>query len=391
MDEDRHRKNGRPRVAFILAGLGAGGAERVIAEVSERFVLDGADVSVIAFDRPDEPTFHRFHPRVRLIRLGLPSRGGRFAAPARALNRAARLRQILRAGRFDVAISFLTKINALALLASIGLRLPVIVSERNNPLRQPHHRLWQTAVNLLYRRARAIVIQTERARICLPHRERARATVIGNPVSAPAATPRGAELAQCVGVGRLVQQKGFDLLIDAFARTAPDFPRWRLVIWGEGPERPALERRIAALGLNSQATLAGNSPSPGSWAETATMLVLSSRFEGSPNVVAEAMASGIPVIAADCDFGPSELIDDGQNGLLVPPEDAAALAGAMSRMMSDAGLRKRLGQAGQRSMRNRARSDRIMAQWRDVVRGAINNEGAASSDIRPGFAASTSL
>lgn len=381
---------GRPRVAFILAALGAGGAERVIAEVSERFVLDGADVSVIAFDRPDEPTFHRFHPRVRLIRLGLPSRDGRFAAPARALGRAVRLRQILQDGRFDVAISFLTKINALTLLATFGLRLSVIVSERNNPLRQPHHLLWKTAVNLLYRRARAIVIQTERARMCLPHRERARAIVIGNPVSAPKATPRGEELAQCVGVGRLDRQKGFDLLIDAFARTAPDFPDWELVIWGEGPERPALERRIAALGLKSQATLAGNSPSPGSWAETATMLVLSSRFEGSPNVVAESMAAGIPVIAADCDFGPAELIDDGHNGLLVQPEDASALADAMARMMSDPGLRKRLGQAGQRSMRKRARSDQIMAQWRDVVLGAIDNEGPAT-DIRTGLAASTSL
>lgn len=386
MDEERHLKNGRPRIAFILAGLGAGGSERVIAKISERFVLDGAEVSVIAFDRPDEPVFHRFHPRVRLIRLGLPSRGGRFAAPARALNRAARLREILRDGRFDVAISFLTKINVLALLASIGLRLPVIVSERNNPLRQPHHRLWQTAANLLYRRARAIVIQTERARICLPHRERERAIMIENPVFAPAAMSRGAGLAQCVGVGRLDRQKGFDLLIDAFAQTAPNFPSWRLVIWGEGPERSALEQRIAALGLESQVTLAGNSPSPGSWAETATMLVLSSRFEGSPNVVAEAMAAGIPVIAADCDFGPAELIDDGQNGLLVPPEDPAALAGAMSRMMADAGLRKRLGQEGQRSVSNRARSERVMAQWRDVVRGAINNEGAATPDIQPGIA-----
>lgn len=386
MDEERHLKNGRPRIAFILAGLGAGGSERVIAKISERFVLDGAEVSVIAFDRPDEPVFHRFHPRVRLIRLGLPSRGGRFAAPARALNRAARLREILRDGRFDVAISFLTKINVLALLASIGLRLPVIVSERNNPLRQPHHRLWQTAVNLLYRRARAIVIQTERARICLPHRERERAIMIENPVFAPAAMSRGAGLAQCVGVGRLDRQKGFDLLIDAFAQTAPNFPSWRLVIWGEGPERSALEQRIAALGLESQVTLAGNSPSPGSWAETATMLVLSSRFEGSPNVVAEAMAAGIPVIAADCDFGPAELIDDGQSGLLVPPEDPAALAGAMSRMMADAGLRKRLGQEGQRSVSNRARSERVMAQWRDVVRGAINNEGAATPDIQPGIA-----
>lgn len=386
MDEERHLKNGRPRIAFILAGLGAGGSERVIAKISERFVLDGAEVSVIAFDRPDEPAFHRFHPRVRLIRLGLPSRGGRFAAPARALNRAARLREILRDGHFDVAISFLTKINVLALLASIGLRLPVIVSERNNPLRQPHHRLWQTAVNLLYRRARAIVIQTERARICLPHRERERAIMIENPVFAPAAMSRGAELAQCVGVGRLDRQKGFDLLIDAFAQTTPNFPNWRLVIWGEGPERSALEQRIAALGLESQVTLAGNSPSPGSWAETATMLVLSSRFEGSPNVVAEAMAAGIPVIAADCDFGPAELIDDGQNGLLVPPEDPAALAGAMSRMMADAGLRKRLGQEGQRSVSNRARSERVMAQWRDVVHGAINNEGAATPNIQPGIA-----
>jgi glycosyltransferase involved in cell wall biosynthesis len=355
----------------VLAGLGAGGAERVVAQISARLAADGAQVTVIAFDRPGEPVFHVFDPRVRLERLGLPAAKRRWSGALTSIARVRRLRQVLRPGEFDVAVSFLTKVNVLTLAASIGLGLPVIVSERNNPPRQPQHALWRQAVALLYRRAAAIVIQTDRARACLPLRERHRATVIRNPVTAPPVNARGQAGRECVAVGRLTEQKGFDLLIAAFALIAARFPDWRLVIWGEGPDRRHLERQVAACGLSDRVTLPGTSPAPGSWAETATMLVLSSRYEGSPNVLAEAMAAGIPVVATDCDFGPAELIGDERYGLLVPPDYPAALATGMAQLMADRELRDTLGKAGQEGVTALCDTDVIMDEWRQVIRSVM--------------------
>ncbi|HUD91502.1 glycosyltransferase, partial [Sphingobium sp.] len=123
------------KVAFVLAGLSAGGAERVISKLSDAALARGWDVTIVTFDRPDDPIFHPIDPRVSLIRLSLPTAGKGAAAWMTAARRCWALRRTL-VGKFDVVISFLTKINVLTLLATRGLNVPVIVSERNNPDRQ---------------------------------------------------------------------------------------------------------------------------------------------------------------------------------------------------------------------------------------------------------------
>lgn len=364
-----------PRIAFVISSLGAGGSERVIAQVSSAFAADGMDVTIIAFDRPEDPVFHRFDSRVRLIRLGLPPVRRRSAAVYAIIRRLVRLRRTLKEGEFDIAISFLTKINALTLGASAGMRLPVIVSERNNPLAQPQHAFWRVALKFLYPRSRAIVLQTEKSRICLPPRERDRAVVIRNPATQPTFEPNGANGKCVVGVGRLTEQKGFDLLIDAFARIAESNPEWQLLVWGEGPDRGSLEQQVRSCGLEGRIALPGTSPQPGSWVQDASLFVLSSRFEGSPNVMLEAMAAGIPIIATRCDFGPSEMLEDGKHGLLVSTEDPEALAEAMSRLMANADLRASLGAAGRRRAETEFDLDTIIEKWRSLVFSAL---GAAT-------------
>jgi glycosyltransferase involved in cell wall biosynthesis len=179
----------------------------------------------------------------------------------------------------------------------------------------------------------------------LPARQRARSIVIPNPMPTSIQANNPADKRVLVAVGRLTPQKGFDLLIDAFARIVGEFPDWRLIIWGEGPDRAALERQIARLGLAGAVQLPGTSASREAWVESAGVFVLSSRYEGFPNATAEAMGAGLPVIAFDCDYGPRDMIDDGETGLLVRPEDTEALAAAMRRMMDDFPLRESLGRA----------------------------------------------
>src|SRR3546814_4186666 len=121
------------RVAFIIAALGAGGAERVISLIANDLATKGWQVTVIAFDDPADPIYHDFHPSIELVRLNLsPASGRRLSGVWLNLQRVFALRRSLKRLRPDVAISFLTKINVLALLASRGMTLPVIVSERKD-------------------------------------------------------------------------------------------------------------------------------------------------------------------------------------------------------------------------------------------------------------------
>ncbi len=212
-------------------------------------------------------------------------------------------------------------------------------------------------------RAAAHVLQTEGSRAALPPDFRDRAVVIPNPVEPlPNAILPGGRPCSLVAVGRLTPQKGFDLLIAAFAQVAHSHPEWHLTIFGDGAERGVLEQQVADLSLADRICLAGTTKAPCGWRAGADAFVLSSRFEGFPNVLGEAMAAGLPVVAFDCPWGPADLIEDGISGLLVAPEDVNALAAALDRVLGSEWLRASLGGAARRRVLRFA-PDHVMTQW----------------------------
>ena len=193
-----------------------------------------------------------------------------------------------------------------------------------------------------------------------------RGVVIPNPVE-PHGTRRTTGCTRTlVAVGRLEPQKGFDLLIEAFARIAGRHPGWQLVIWGEGSLRHALEAQRARLGLADRISLPGVTTRPGEWRESASVFVLSSRYEGFSNVVAEALAAGIPVVACDCEFGVAEILGDGAYGVLVAPEDVGALAAGVDRLLATPALRHKLATLGSEQS-GRFAPAAVLARWDAVV------------------------
>jgi glycosyltransferase involved in cell wall biosynthesis len=349
------------RIAILLAGLGAGGAERVVARVAAHWAAQGHEVCVISFDAPDDPVFHPMPATVRLQRLAVSS-----GSPAAIGQRIAALRAALRAGRPDLLVSFLTKINVIALLASEGLGIPTAVAERNHPSRQGGSGVWPLLRRLTYARADLVLLQTEDSRTALPAAIARKGVVVPNPISSFPRSPEPAGPKLLAAVGRLEPQKGFDLLIDAFAPIAPHHPDWTLAIWGEGPERAALEARAARQGLGDRVRFRGLSDGPAGWIREASAFVLSSRYEGFGNAVAEAMAAGLPVVAFACEFGVRDLVTDEADGLLVPPEEVPALAAALDRMLGSRALRDRLGQAARISARRFSEGE-VLRRWDEVL------------------------
>jgi glycosyltransferase involved in cell wall biosynthesis len=241
-----------------------------------------------------------------------------------------------------------------------------VVSERLDPRVRGIGPLWSTLRRALYPRAARLVVQTEAVgrlfRSWLP----GRIDVVPNPVLPPAEGREPAELAlsrpAVVAMGRLHPQKGFDTLLRAAARVLPRYPEWSLTILGEGSERPALQRLMAELSLTERVQLPGRVRVPGPVLGQAEIFVLSSRTEGFPNALCEAMARGLAVVATDCPSGPADIITPGTDGVLVPVDDPGALAEALEILMEDHNLRLRLQQQAP-EIRRRYALERILAAW----------------------------
>ncbi|HEX6446881.1 MAG TPA: glycosyltransferase, partial [Streptosporangiales bacterium] len=146
-----------------------------------------------------------------------------------------------------------------------------------------------------------------------------------------------------VAAGRLTRQKGFDMLVDAFARVHEEHPDWQLRIYGQGSLRGALTERIERHGLTGHVRLMGSTRRFEQALRAGSMFVLSSRYEGLPMTVLESMTQGVPVVAFDCHTGPADIVTHGTDGLLVPPERPDELARAMCELIADPDRRRRLG------------------------------------------------
>lgn len=189
-----------------------------------------------------------------------------------------------------------------------------------------------------------------------------------------------------LGVGRLRRQKGFDRLIAAFAIVAPDFPQWRLRIVGEGKDRAPLAEQVRELGLDGRIALVGRTNRMAHEYARASVLALTSRFEGFPMVLLEAMAHGLPVVSMRCPTGPASLIDTGVNGLLTRRDDPEDLARALRELMTDTALRRRLADAAWAGLRP-FEVDAVAARWRLLFEELTVGTGRGDGGVRPRRAA----
>lgn len=329
------------RIAFVIPSLGAGGAERVATRLANEWHANGHDVTMVTFDLPGTEPFFALDPGVSLRELAASASSGLKAKLGTNIARVARLRSALRELRPDVVVAFMTEANVVALWASRGLGIPVVISERNQPERPGLGRAHKLARRLTYPMARALVVQTDaiaawgRAHFRIP------VHVIPNPVRLGAGDARreDGEVQWLASLGRLTHQKGFDILIKSFAAVAGRHPKWRLVIYGEGPDRALLERLRNDSGSPDRILLPGLTKDAAEVLSKASLFVLPSRFEGYPNALLEALAQGLPVIATACPGGTVEILANGVHGMLVPANDVAAMTTALDAMLSAPDLR----------------------------------------------------
>ena len=362
------------RICGVIASLGSGGAERVMTELCSGWHHRGHHVTLLTLSSGVDD-FYAVPPDVKRVALGVASVSTNALDAIRAnVVRLQRVRAALRNAQPDVVVSFTDQTNVLVVLAAQHLGIPVVVSERIDPRRHDPGSAWRALRHATYRHASAIVVQTERVR---SWGERfvptASVFVIPNPQRAAQVVtpPAGDRATRIMAMGRLVHQKGFDQLIRAFAMVAADFPDWHLDIYGEGPDRAMLEALVRTHGVSHRVSLPGRTTQGDAALAAASVFALTSRYEGFPNVLLEAMTHGCACVATDCDSGPAELLVGGRSGLLAPVDDTAAIAGALRQLMGDRELRTSLGTAAQEASA-RFSPECVLDHWDAALRSVSN-------------------
>lgn len=366
-------------IMLVISYLGAGGAERVLSEMANYWQARGHTITLLTLDST-QSDFYPLNPGVQRIALGLKKNSGNlWHAIGNNIQRIVALRNAFKQSQPHAIISFIDTVNVLTIVASMGLRIPVIVSERIDPRHHGIGRLWQQLRHMVYPKAAAVVVQTRDVYEWMKKEmPRVNFATIPNPARISFDKKKSnfvfPERYNVVAVGRLAPQKGFDLLIKAFAQCATDFPAWNLTIFGEGNERTPLESLVAKLVLGHRIHLPGLIEEPMLALPDADIFVLSSRYEGFPNVLIEAMVCELAVIATDCPSGPGEIIQNGSNGILVPPNNVDELAKAMKTLMADELLRQALGdKAGE--VKIQFSKESVLERWEDLLKRVTKNRG----------------
>lgn len=280
------------RITLVISSLSSGGAERVISTMANYWAQKNWEISLITLDSTASD-FYKLRLDVKRVALGrMGESSNPFAAIRNNIIRLIKLRRAIKSSKPDIVISFVDRMNIMTLLATRGLGLKVIISERIDPAYHDCGRTWSLLRNATYPWADAIVVQSNKARQWIEEIVKKGTTfVIPNPISnvnektnleqSDTAFGGNAKSKQIiVAMGRLTAQKGFDLLLHAFARIAQSHHNWHLFIFGDGKDRDTLIQLANELGIAGLVSLPGRVNNPMQLLRQANMFVLSSVTRG---------------------------------------------------------------------------------------------------------------
>lgn len=381
------------KILSLIPTLSSGGAERVLSNLANDWCAHPDwQVRVVTLAGDTRP-FYPLDPRIGLHPLNL--HGATANAWASLLANWRRLLAVRREiARFqpDLVIGFMSQANVLIALACLGTGIPTLGSEHTHPPKIPLGRAWELLRRYAYGWLGGVIALTaESKEWLLKNTQARRCWVIPNAVPYPipaqesflsSLRAKHPGKMRILAAGRLTRPKGFDLLIKAFSQLGSLHTQWELVILGEGEQKEGLMSLCIELGVEASVSFPGVVGNIGEWYASADLFVLSSRYEGFGNVLAEALAYGVPCISFDCPYGPRHIIRHGIDGLLVQAEDIDALASAMAQLMSNDAMRTDMASQAV-AARDRFSLERVHGHWNDVLTELTRPKLSFQSGIRP--------
>ena len=357
------------RIVIFNGTLMQGGAERVISILSSRMKQEGYTVEILLYY--DRELFYSLAPDVKVSSVEGKTKSKNI------LKNLVFIRKYFRKNA-DIVLSFLAPFNMVALVAHLGLSLPIIVADRNDPRYIPSKFLMRKLRDFLYRFADGVVFQTTHNRDYFPQSVKKKSTVIANPVdlkelSGTALLARKEKT--IVSVGRIMEQKNQEMLIRAFATIQKKFPEYKLVIYGDDSNirhKQKLEEIISQNELNNKVFLRGNQKDVIKKILSSELFVLSSNYEGMPNALIEAMCVGLPCISTNVS-GATDVIQSGYNGEIVNVNDEKAITAAIIKLLSSSELRD-LYAKNAIELNEKLETHKIMQQWINYIESIVGEK-----------------
>ncbi|WP_276348726.1 glycosyltransferase family 4 protein [Daejeonella sp. JGW-45] len=361
------------KVILNIYSLRNGGAERVMANLANHLTVRGYEVYIITIGNAESG--YELSSDIKIIELGFDSlNSGLVASIKKFLKTVKAIHKNFVIIKPDLCISFMTETNIISLIAGKLCHVPVIVSERTNPLKHSISSVYSFLRKSLYKYATEVVLQTEgvlafyRKNLKIKNLQ-----VIPNPILIRDFMPcEEIKKKTILSVGRLSQEKGHLLLINAFAKSDAVKLGWKLIIVGSGPMQNFLFEQVVHLKLTDYIEFKGRSLNVYEYLKEAGIFVLPSSYEGFPNALMEALSVGVPSISTNCDFGPSDLIHDGINGLLVETDNVTDLKEKINTLLHSDSKRADFRAEGPRSMK-RFNYEIIMHKWESLINKTIKN------------------
>ena len=361
------------KILFYTKFSAFGGAERVIANVANMFAQNGHEVIFVVGVKTDNE--HEMHSKIKVIYLNqskeLLTNASMGTEILRTLKPIFTLRKILKKERPDVMITFVLDTIVQAVLATRSLPISLIVSLRIDPTAtiasETRGKRRKFVLKYFFPFADGLIFQTEEARDYFSEKIKSKSVIISNLVDARFFDIKAStEKKDIVGVGRLIPRKNWKLAIKAFSLIACDTVE-NLVIYGDGVELENLQEYARQLDLSDRVIFAGTSNEIGNRLANARLFVFSTDYEGVPNALIEAMILGVPCVSTMFDGGSYEsLIENGVNGILVPKNNAEAMAEAMRKILSDKDYAESLGRNAKIKAED-FRPEKVFKQWEEYI------------------------
>lgn len=348
------------RISFVAANLNSGGAERVMSLLANQFIKSGYEVEFI-FLKKDI----RFYPLLQQVKVKVAEKE---CDSDSLIKKLLWMRKYVGREKPNAIFAFRIAIYCVTLLSLLGKKVPIISSERNDPrFYGLNLKLLQMVLLPLTDR---FVVQTQHIKDYFPKFIQKKTDIIFNPVTKKVfslgSVPKQKHI---ISVGRLHTQKNQKMMIEAFARISQQFPEWKLVIYGEGPERKNLESLIERLKVKEKVLLPGRCETVIEELNKSEIFAFSSDYEGMSNAVVEAFCVGLPIITTKVS-GTEDIITDGKNGYLLERNDIDGMEKAMRHLVGDKKLRLMMGDCN-KSKANQFEIEHILKQWEDVLKKAI--------------------
>ncbi len=354
-------------VAFVISDLGSGGAQRVLSQMANHWANSGLNVAVLTFPSKAND-FYKLHPAIRRVTVETPEVGASLYAKLRYnVSKIMNLRKSIRSLSPRVVMSLIFETNITTLVACSGLSYPLVISERNDPKTQSKGFVWDMLRRTCYKFAGKVTANSHHAlKTLASYVPEEKLVFLPNPITLPANISKDTESNIVLAVGRLHPQKGYDTLLKAFQLFARTAPNWRLEIAGEGALSEELKSLAETLGISSQVSFLGAVENISTCYERASIFVLSSRYEGLPNALLEAMSYALPVIATECSSVSTDLIHDAKNGFLVKIDSPEVIAEKLNALSKDRSLRQKLGNEARASIQ-KFEMEEVSTVWKTTL------------------------